>query len=157
MLYPKEFPNDVDFIIGKSNYHQDWNYAQCARLYTDGGYVGPTWKIEFNMPAKVTGTATLRLAICGSYGPAPLNIKLNGVAVGTTGRLMESSVMHRDGIRSEALILRDIKFNAGLLQPGNNVIELSKGASNMSDVIMYDYLRLELDEGKSFVGSAASR
>jgi rhamnogalacturonan endolyase len=151
LLYPKEFPNDVDYIIGKSDYHQDWNYAQPGKALANGRYVGPTWKIEFNMPSKKMGTATLRLAICGSYGPAPLNIKLNGTAIGTTGRLMESSVMHRDGIRSEALILRDIKFNANLLQPGNNVIELSKGANTQSDVIMYDYLRLELDEGKDFV------
>lgn len=151
LLYPKEFPNDVDYIIGKSDYHQDWNYAQPGKAEANGRYVGPTWKIEFNTPSKVTGTATLRLSICSSYGPSQLNIKLNGAVIGTTGRLMESSVMHRDGIRSEALILRDIKFDASKLQPGNNIIELTKNATGGADEVMYDYVRLELDEGKSFV------
>lgn len=150
-LYPEEFPNDVDFIIGKSNYRHDWNYAQPGKPGPNGRYIGPTWKIEFNMPAKTAGTATLRLAICGSYGAAPLNIKLNGSPIGTTGSLKSSSVMHRDGIRSEALILRDIKFDAGKLNAGNNMIELSKIATSGADAIMYDYVRLELDEGKGFV------
>ena len=27
-LYPQEFPNGVDFVIGKSDWKRDWNYAQ---------------------------------------------------------------------------------------------------------------------------------
>ena len=26
--YPKDFPNDVNFIVGKSDYHRDWNLMQ---------------------------------------------------------------------------------------------------------------------------------
>lgn len=149
-LYPQEFPNDVDFIIGKSDYHNDWNYAQCAKPTGTKGYVGTTWKIEFNMPEEVKGTSTLRLAICGFYG-GPVNISLNGKVIGTTGRLMESSVMNRDGIRSEALIMHDINFDAALLKPGNNIIQLTKVAYDLSQTVMYDYVRLELDEGRKFV------
>lgn len=149
-LYPQEFPNDVDFIIGKSDYRHDWNYAQPGKIGPNGRYVGTTWKVEFNMPAKAAGTATLRLAICGSYG-SPVNVALNGTPIGTTGNLMESSVMNRDGIRSQALILRDIKFDAALLKPGNNIIQLTKNANNWYDAVLYDYMRLEVDEGKNFV------
>lgn len=148
-LYPQEFPNDVDFIIGKSDYHHDWNYAQSPKPADTGRYAAATWKIEFNRPNEVKGTATLRLAICGFYG-GPLNVKLNGKPIGTTGKLMESSVMHRDGIRSEALIISDIKFDAALLKPGNNIIQLNKNGHDPAETIMYDYVRLELDEGKQF-------
>ena len=26
--YPKDFPNDVNFVVGKSDFHKDWNYCQ---------------------------------------------------------------------------------------------------------------------------------
>jgi len=41
--YPKDFPNDVNFIIGKSDERDDWNYAH---VYVKEGerYVAPDWK-----------------------------------------------------------------------------------------------------------------
>ena len=54
--------------------------------------------------------------------------------------------MHRDGIRSDALTERNLKFDASLLKAGSKTIELTKHARTWTDGVLYDYLRLELDE-----------
>ena len=38
--YPKEFPNDVHFILGQSDWRRDWNYVQPPRLVEATAPVG---------------------------------------------------------------------------------------------------------------------
>jgi len=142
-LYPQEFPDDVDFVIGKSDWRRDWDYAQPPRPDGKGGWKSTTWRIRFNVPENLTGTATLRVAICGSRG-GPVDVDVNGKRVGSTGELPESGVMHRDGIRSAALVERNITFDASLLKSGENVVALTKEAKAWTDGVLYDYLRLEV-------------
>jgi rhamnogalacturonan endolyase len=130
-LYPQEFPNDVDFVIGKSDYHRDWNYAQPPRPDGKSGWKATTWKIEFEQKQLARG--------------GPVDISVNGKPIGSTGELPESGVMHRDGIRGKE-IYRDLRFDAALLTTGINVIELKKAARSWVDGVLYDYLRLELDD-----------
>jgi len=80
-----------------------------------------------------------------------VDVALNGQPIGSTGELPESGVMHRDGIRATALVERDLKFDASLLHPGENVIELTKHVRTWTDGVLYDYLRLELDSERPFV------
>lgn len=47
-LYPTEFPEDVNFVIGKSDFHKDWNYAQPPRPDGKGGWKATTWRIQFD-------------------------------------------------------------------------------------------------------------
>lgn len=143
-LYPQEFPDDVDFVIGKSDWRRDWNYAQPPRPDGKGRWTNTTWRIRFNVGQALRGRATLRLAICGARG-GPVDVTLNGRPIGSTGELPESGVMHRDGIRAAALIERDLKFDASRLKPGENVITLTKHVRTWTDGVLYDYLRLELD------------
>jgi rhamnogalacturonan endolyase len=140
--YPEEFPHDVDFIIGKSDYRRDWNYAQPPRPDGVNRWTASTWRIRFDLPRPAQGTATLRLAICGARG-GPVDIAVNGRSIGGTGELPESGVMHRDQIRGKE-IYRDLRFDASLLTPGANVIELKKNARSWVDGVLYDYIRLEL-------------
>lgn len=144
-LYPMEFPNDVNFIIGKSDWRRDWNYAQPPRPNGRGGWTNTTWRIQFDVEHVTHGTATLRLAICGARG-GPVDISVNSQPIGSTGELPESGVMHRDGIRSHSLTEVNLKFDAALLRPGKNIIELTKHARTWTDGVLYDYLRLELEE-----------
>jgi len=144
-LYPEEFPHGVDFIVGKSDWKRDWNYAQPPMPNGKGGWTNSTWKIRFNLDHGLKGTAILRLAICGARG-GPVDVAVNGTGVGGTGELPESGVMHRDGIRSAALIERNLSFDASLLKSGENIIALTKHARNWTDGVLYDYLRLELKE-----------
>jgi rhamnogalacturonan endolyase len=75
------------------------------------------------------------------------------VQFGSTGELPESGVMHRDGIRG-ILVARNLKFDAALLKSGRNVIELTKQVRTWTDGVLYDYLRLELEEKGTCTGSA---
>jgi rhamnogalacturonan endolyase len=144
-LYSQEFPHDVDFVIGKSDWHRDWNYCQPPRPDGKGGWKSSPWRIRFRMEQAVQGTGILRLAICGARG-GPVDVALNGEPLGATGALPESGVMHRDGIRSDSLTECNLKFDASRLKPGENVVTLTKQVRTWTDGILYDYLRLELNE-----------
>lgn len=143
-LYPEEFPHDVDFVIGKSDWRRDWNYAQPPRSDGKGGWRSTTWRIRFDLSQTLKGTATLRLAICGARG-GPVDVFVNGQSIGSTGELPESGVMHRDGIRGTETE-RNLRFDASLLTTGTNVIELRKNARSWVDGVLYDYVRLEVEE-----------
>ncbi len=138
--YAKEFPNDVNFVIGKSDWSKAWNYAQPPR---DGKPT--TWSVTFDLPEAPRGKATLRLAICGSRGRDGIKVSVNDKPVGATGRLWDSGVMHRDGIRGY-WEEKAVAFDASLLKGGTNVIKLTNTGRNWTDGVLYDYLRLELDD-----------
>jgi rhamnogalacturonan endolyase len=147
-LYAEEFPHDVDYVIGQSDWRRDWNYAQPPRPDAKGRWTNTTWRIRFALPQVPKGTATLRLAICGARG-GPVEVTVNGISIGSTGELPESGVMHRDGIRSAALTERDLKFDTSLLKTGENVVALTKHVRTWTDGVLYDYVRLELEEKKN--------
>ena len=145
--YPREFPRDVDFVIGRSDGRRDWNYCQPPRLEGDR-VQSTTWTIQFVLPAAGRGRATLRLAIAGSRLPRGIEVNVNDTAVGGTGPLPDTGVMHRDGIRGY-WCERSVPFDAALLRPGRNVLKLRVPATSWVHGVLYDYLRLELDESAS--------
>jgi rhamnogalacturonan endolyase len=138
--YPKEFPQDVNFVIGPSDPAKDWNYVQPPR---DGKPT--TWAVTFDLAEAPKGKATLRLAICGSRGRGGVEVTVNDKAVGGTGRLWDSGVMHRDGIRGY-WEEKEVAFDASLLKAGTNVLKLTNTGRNWTEGVLYDYLRLELEE-----------
>ena len=163
--YPKDFPNDVNFVIGKSDWRRDWNYVQPPRIETpnlpaigedDEDNAGPdrgqrlrnaqptTWSIQFALPTNGVGKATLRLAFCGTHTGCDVEAFANGRSVGRTGPLPSTSTMQRDGIRAY-WIEKDISFDAALLTRGNNVIKLLSHANSWSQGVLYDCLRLEIE------------
>lgn len=167
--YQTEFPNDVNYIIGRSDWRKDWNYAQPPRIvgkthpvvsededqnavsesaaarFASSGIRGTTWRIQFDAAEKSHGQATLRLAFCGARDGCNVEVFVNGRSIGDTGRLPSTGVMHRDGIRGY-WFERDLSFAADLLKRGPNVIKLTSPAKNWTQGVMYDYLRLELND-----------
>ena len=101
--------------------------AQPPRPGGEGRWTDTTWRVRFGIDRASSGTATLRLAICGARG-GPVDVSLNGRPIGTTGDLPESGVMHRDGIRFVAVTERNIAFDSSLLRAGENVLALTKRA-----------------------------
>jgi len=145
--YPKDFPNDVNYVIGKSDYHKDWNLMQVPRAHDDTGRGqgdATTWSVSFDLPAAPRGTATLRLAFAGTEARS-LNITVNDQPAGTITGLPNTAVIHRDADRGY-WFERDVSFDAALLKAGHNVLKLSIPAGSVTAGIEYDYLRLELDE-----------
>jgi rhamnogalacturonan endolyase len=144
--YTNDFPNDVNFVIGKSNYRTDWNYAQLPRSSSQGS----TWSINFALTNAPAGKATLRIGIAGVSLRGGVQVTVNDSAAGNTGPLQDTATIRRDGIRgywSE----RNVTFDAALLQRGANVIRLIVPGGGATSGIQYDYLRLELDETVSTV------
>jgi rhamnogalacturonan endolyase len=144
-LYPQEFPNDVNFTIGKNNPRTDWNYAQPAHVQGRDG--GTTWTITFEVPEdqrKASDKATLRLAICGSRGRSGIAVTVNDQPAGNTGPFPDTGVLHRDGIRGY-WFERDVTFPTTMLKPGVNTLKLTISGNSWVEGVLYDYLRLELD------------
>ena len=139
--YPEEFPNDVTFVIGQSDPRIDWNYAQVPR----GTNAGSVWSVVFELPEAPRGCATLRMGIAGITLREGVNITVNGRPAGGTGPMADTATIRRDGIRgywSE----RNVAFDASLLRRGTNIIGLIVPPGGPTTGVMYDYLRLELDE-----------
>jgi rhamnogalacturonan endolyase len=166
--YVDEFPNDVNFVIGKSNPRTDWNYvqpprisrrsstpaigeedeveeAQARRAAPGDGVESSVWSIRFDMESPPSGRATLRLAFCGTHQGTRVEVFVNGKSVGDTGTLPSTSAMQRDGIRA-FWIEKPVGFDAALLKQGENVIQLKSHANSWSQGVMYDCVRLELQE-----------
>jgi rhamnogalacturonan endolyase len=138
--YAEEFPRDVNFVIGKSDYRKDWNYCQPPR----GNGQGTTWSISFDLSEAPRGQATLRLAIAGNSARS-IEVAVNDKPAGSTGLLRDTSVLRRDGIRGY-WFERDVAFDATLLKEGSNVLKLTIPAAGVMNGVLYDYLRLELNE-----------
>jgi rhamnogalacturonan endolyase len=142
-LYPKEFPDDVHFVIGKSDYRTDWNFCQPPR----GNGQGTTWSVTFDLAEAPRGKATLRLAIAGNSA-RNIQVTVNDQPAGGTRPMPDTAVLRRDGIRGY-WFERAVAFDAALLKPGANVLKLSIPAGGVMSGVLYDYLRLELDESAS--------
>jgi rhamnogalacturonan endolyase len=86
----------------------------------------------------------LRLAICG-VGTRTLAASVNDQSIGSVTNLVYNATINRDGIGgywSE----HDLTFGASLMKAGKNVMKLTVPEGTLTGGIIYDYLRLELDE-----------
>ena len=150
--YPKLFPRDVRFVVGRSDFRKDWFFEQVphnedpANTTGQGTGRATTWSIAFTLPSAPRGRATLRLALC-SVDARSLAVSVNGQAAGTVADVMRNSTVQRDGIAgywSE----RNLPFDAARLKAGDNVLELTVPSGSLTAGVIYDYLRLELEESR---------
>jgi rhamnogalacturonan endolyase len=147
--YPKLFPNDVNYTIGTSDYRKDWFFEQVPHA----GQPDPTgrgngratpWTISFQLPGAPRGKATLRLAIAG-VGARSIDVTVNDQPAGTATGLVYNATINRDGIQG-SWVEKDVVFDAALMKAGANILKLTIPAGGLTSGIIYDYLRLELDE-----------
>lgn len=148
--YPKDFPDGLNFVIGKSHERTDWNFAQ-GTVQKDGQWVGTAWNVRFDLPASFATAATsskqqavLRIAIAAANN-AELHVLVNGTDFARLGKIGQDNALARAGIHGQ-YHLRDVKFDASLLKPGGeNVITLDNRATTSPfRMVMYDCLRLEI-------------
>jgi rhamnogalacturonan endolyase len=154
MRYPKEFPHDVTFVIGKSHAETDWNFAQWT-WYSQKPY----WTIEFDLPRPISGTATLTLGFASSQpvrGPVTnLQVKINGQEVAIIHLPKSGTAGYRSGGQDSAYRVRYVTFDASRLKAGLNEITLGhqeaqpfpSPAEQMQGrvgQVMYDAIRLEV-------------
>ena len=194
VLYAKLFPNDINFVIGQSDYRKDWYYQQVPHAdaaslaeadaaasarangtatipgeaapptrgtngapagarFRRGGLFGPPANgtttprsITFQMAAAPKGgKATLRLAICGT-GARSIEVTVNDQPVGTVSLMFPDSTFGMGNGIQGIWYERELAFDASLLKAGTNVLKLTIPAGPVTAGVIYDYLRLELDE-----------
>ena len=112
-----------------------------------------TWTIKFNMDKAEHGQATLRVALAGADGlaglanpgsPGGLDVAVNGRSVGSIHTVATNAIRYNTdkGIWHQYALV----FDATLLKPGENEIQLTVPAGELTTGVVYDYLRLELNE-----------
>jgi len=173
--YPLVFPNDVTYTVGQSDYHKDWFFEQVphgestawlnpeakdpanqrfgwVRAGTPGEDMwrtigqgrANTWTIKFKMDRAGKGLAALRVALAGSDGTGGLAVAVNGKPVGTIRTIPTNALRYNTdrGVWREYVE----KFDGALLKAGDNEMQLTVPEGDLTSGVVYDYLRLELDE-----------
>jgi rhamnogalacturonan endolyase len=173
--YPLLFPNDITYTIGKSDYHKDWFFEQVPHGesiawqnpdakdlanqrfgWVKAGTAGEdmwrtigqgratTWTIKFKMDKTPRGQAALRVVLAGADGRGGLSVAVNGRSVGTIHPVATNALRYNTdtGVWEEYTQT----FDAALLKPGENEMQLTVPAGELTSGVVYDYLRLELNE-----------
>jgi rhamnogalacturonan endolyase len=166
-MYAELFPDDVHYVIGKSDFTKDIYYqhvphldeiasAAAAERAEQSGrrfFFGPPqvgratpWMIEFDLPEMPAAErAILRLAISGT-GARLVEVAVNGREAGEIQLGMpDSTFSGRNGIQG-IWYQRELAFDTSMLKAGRNTMTLTVPAGDVGAGVMYDYLRLELDE-----------
>ena len=181
--YGDLFPNDITYTIGKSDYHKDWFFEQVPHELSEAwknpeakdplnqrfGWMqtakgtedmwrtigrgrATTWTIKFNYDQSARGLATLRVALAGADGGGGLAVAVNGHSVGTIRTVATNALRYN----TDMGVWREYTqtFDATLLKPGENEMQLTVPAGDVTSGVVYDYLRLELDENAKPAASA---
>jgi rhamnogalacturonan endolyase len=112
-----------------------------------------TWTIKFNMDKATQGQAFLRVALAGSDGtaglanpgaPGGLAVGVNGKSVGSIKFISTNALRYN----TDTGVWREYTqtFDAALLNAGENEIQLTVPAGELTSGVVYDYLRLELNQ-----------
>ena len=110
-----------------------------------------TWTIKFNMDKASQGQGTLRVALAGADGNGGLAVAVNGKNVGTIHPTATNALRYN----TDKSVWHEYTqtFDAALLKPGENEMTLTVPAGELTSGVVYDYLRLELDENQKFAGN----
>jgi rhamnogalacturonan endolyase len=137
-----------------ANQRFGWVKAESQSTYPPTDETGPwrvygrgratTWTIKFNFDRAGKGQATLRVALAGSDGGGGLAVGVNGKEVGTIRTISTNALRYN----TDKGIWRQYAqpFDAALLKPGENEMTLTVPAGDVTSGVVYDYLRLELNE-----------
>lgn len=172
--YPYEFPDGVDFTVGRDDIKTKWNFfqpayktpgtpLQLAWRGTQPDRSLTTWKIRFHSRGYVRGRCTLDIALASSvFGT--LKVALNGTEIANFDPLPGppgDNASYRLSNRGMYRQLPSIVFAANMVRRGENVITLSPVrppkapltvAGKVDDWmepmagVMYDVIRLQVDE-----------
>jgi rhamnogalacturonan endolyase len=141
-----------------------WVKAESLEQYPQTNQTGPwaiygkgkttVWTVKFNVPKPVHGEAYLRVALAGVNGLREgLAVGLNGQSIGAIGDghdpdnaplITTNSIRYNadKGLNQQ----RTLKFDATLLKPGENEMTFTVPGGDLQSGVVWDYLRLELNE-----------
>jgi rhamnogalacturonan endolyase len=147
-----------------ANQRFGWVKAESLDQYPQTDQRGPwavyghgdatVWTVKFNMPKAVHGEAYLRVGLAGVNGLREgLPISVNGQSVGALGdgtTPINARFINTDAIRYNTdkglWQQRTLQFDASLLHAGENQMTFTVPAGDVSTGVVWDYLRLELND-----------
>jgi rhamnogalacturonan endolyase len=142
LKYQKDFPNGVDYVVGKSDWKKDWHLCQPLVLSPEGRVLGNSaWNVRFPLKTVPPGGVRLRVSFCGSRDGAELELQMNGVRLDQF-MLPENGAMHRDSHRG-FWFERMFEIPAGGLRTGENLLEFKLSGRYWHQGVLYDYIQLE--------------
>jgi rhamnogalacturonan endolyase len=146
-----------------ANQRFGWIKAESLTKYPQTNTRGPweiygrgratTWTIKFNLANATHGVAALRIALAGADTPQ-LIVSVNGKEAGVI-RPMSTNAL-RYNTNKSVWQEQTLKFDATLLKAGENEVQLTVPAGELTSGVVYDYLRLELDENQKFEAAPAA-
>jgi rhamnogalacturonan endolyase len=109
-----------------------------------------TWTIKFTMDKSPEGSAALRVALDGADGGA-LDVAVNGHDIGALHPAATNAIRYNTdkGIWQQFTL----RFDAALLKQGDNQMTLTVPAGDLQSGVVWDYLRLELNEAYHLDGT----
>ncbi len=137
-----------------ANQRFGWVKAESLDQYPQTDTTGPwriygrgratTWTIQFTMDHAPKGQAALRFGLAGADGNGGLSVAVNGQSAGMIRPIATNALRYNTnkGVWQEQTLM----FNAGLMKQGDNTIALTVPAGEVTSGVVYDYLRLELNE-----------
>jgi rhamnogalacturonan endolyase len=155
LQYVKLFPDDVNYVIGRSDFRKDWYFEHVPHSEDPNAIAMPffgvsgqgratPFSVTFELSGPPTGTATLRLAICGNQAKY-ITVAVNDKLAGTIDNLASDGAITRHGIQA-IWQEKELSFDASLMRKSTNVLRLIVPAGSPNAGVIYDYIRLELDE-----------
>jgi rhamnogalacturonan endolyase len=186
LRYGDLFPNDITYTVGKSDYHKDWFFEEVPHALSDGwknpaakdplnqrfGWVNlptgtqdmwrewgrgraTTWTVKFNLKKASQGQAVLRVALAGADGNGGLAIGVNGQPAGTIHPVATNALRYNTDTGVWYQYAQ--QFDAALLKEGENSLTLTVPAGDLTTGVVWDYLRLELNDGSAAFPAAPAQ
>lgn len=149
--YREDFPQDIHFIVGQSDWTGDWNYVHPAAVLGEDEPI--RWTIEFELGQAPSGEYLFTVVCGGRHNPV-YEVLLNGEKVGVIDPKVGWHHIRTCPIGEQAL--REIVIPAEKMRQGTNTLVLAPPAfdaiseqvnhlwyQQWSRYIAYDFLRLE--------------
>jgi rhamnogalacturonan endolyase len=158
-----------------ANQRFGWVKAESLIQYPQTDQTGPwrvygrgketVWTIKFNVDKPEHGVAALRVALAGVDGLRNgLPVTVNGQSVGAVGdasnpdnpHLIQTNAIRYNtdkGLWQE----RTLKFDASVLKAGENIMTFTVPAGDLQSGVVWDYLRLELDENAKLTSATTQQ
>lgn len=140
-----------------------WVKAESLEQYPQTNTQGPwriygrgratTWTIKFNLPRQPAGVAALRVAL-GGADTNNLAVAVNGESVGAIRPSSTNAL--RYNTNKSVWQEHTLMFDPARLKAGENELQLTVPAGDLTTGVVYDYLRLELDENGRYEAPPAT-
>jgi rhamnogalacturonan endolyase len=128
----------VNLPTGTQDMWREWGHGRAT-----------TWTVKFTMAKAAAGTAVLRISLAGADGGGPggsgLAIGVNGQQVGSIRPVATNALRYNTD--KGVWYQYTQKFDAALLKAGENSVTFTVPAGDVTSGVVWDYVRLELNDG----------